>query len=258
MQNNMNNLYYQEIEEKYLHDTELINKLNNNDFKQLIINPVKGEGYCLGLYLPITDKNIKNDNNFKNELLLNLNILANNLKNMSNNTCYIYLPGNIDCRDRPKLHTTILTLADFDNYQTILPLYYSYINDYHYAIKKSIKDADITNFDIVLKGLILTDTAIIIKGYPSFDINLLRDKLRDNFDKNSLKYKERYKNKIAHLTVFRFGKDKLTETQYNTLKKYVSVNSNTYFGKYSAKTIQLVSSGWTCSKNTSVFHKEFY
>ncbi len=79
------------------------------------------------------------------------------------------------------------------------------LNEYYALLHKSL--TGITPFSIRYVGLILSPSAVLIKGYPEdIQLNRIRENLRREFGKSNLKQSldKRYLLKTAHSTVIRF------------------------------------------------------
>ncbi|MGO4773780.1 2'-5' RNA ligase family protein [Flavobacterium sp. W22_SRS_FK3] len=137
------------------------------------------------------------------------------------------------------IHITIMSIIscaeDFtlENFST---------SDYIKIIEKSLVDVNEIGIDYV--GVTLSPSAIMIQGFPSDDsLNILRDKLRDNFKNSSLTQSidSRYSISTAHSTVMRFQK------KLDNPKKLIEVVEkfrNHNFGKFTVEKIELVYNDW--------------
>lgn len=248
----MEKLYDTIIASRYKNDILYKNKIDTNKFDKLIMEE-EDTKYCMSLTIPIRLCNLDI------EMKHNLKMVCQKLSDLSNDSCYIYYPECQLFNKRANLHITVLSIANFEKYNDILKLFYENNESYLHQIRLAINSNGLypSPIYVELRGLLLTDCAIIIKGYPTWDINSFRDSIRTNLDNTNLLYSGRYKNELCHLTIFRFGKDDLTQYQYENLKKYVYENNNTYFGKYNIMEMHLASAGWTCSKTTTQIHHTF-
>lgn len=115
-------------------------------------------------------------------------------------------------------------------------------SDYVEIIEKSL--VDVNKIEIEYRGVTLSPSAVMIQGFPSDDsLNILREKLRDNFKNSSLKQSidSRYSIKTAHSTVMRFQK------KLENPKKLIAVIEkfrNHNFGKFTVEKIELVYNDW--------------
>jgi len=248
----MEELYNTIIASRYVNDKLYANKIDTNRFDKLIIDE-EDTNYCLTLTIPLRLSNL--DIQMKH----NLKMVCQELSELSNDSCYIYYPECQLFNKRPNLHITVFSIAKFDKYNDILKCFLENNESYLHQIKLAINSNGLYSSPIYveLRGLVLTDSAIIIKGYPTWDINRFRDTLRSNLNNTKLPHEGRYNNELCHLTIFRFGKDDLATHQYDNLKKYVYENNNTYFGKYNIMEMHIASAGWTCSKTTTQIHHTF-
>lgn len=137
------------------------------------------------------------------------------------------------------IHITIMSIISctkgftLDNFSS---------SEYVEIIEKSL--VDVNEIEIDYRGVTLSPSAIMIQGFPSDDsLNILRDKLRDNFKNSSLKQSidSRYSTKTAHSTVIRFQK------KLENPKKLIEVIEkfrNHNFGKFTVEKIELVYNDW--------------
>ena len=115
-------------------------------------------------------------------------------------------------------------------------------SDYVEIIEKSL--VDVNEIEIEYRGVTVSPSAVMIQGFPSDDsLNILREKLRDNFKNSSLKQSidSRYSITTAHSTVMRFQK-KLENPKklIAVIEKFRSHN----FGKFTVEKIELVYNDW--------------
>lgn len=100
-------------------------------------------------------------------------------------------------------------------------------------------------FKIIFKGLVLSDGAIMVKGYYENEMELMRQKLRKAIIDNNMKLDERYTTISSHITISRF-KHKLEHR--NELIKMIEKYKNYYFGKCTVSEIELIYHNWYDSK----------
>ncbi len=98
---------------------------------------------------------------------------------------------------------------------------------YDEIIKKSI--INISPFKIHLNGLMISDGAIMVKGYYENEMNIIRQNLRDYIEKSNLKSGEKYKTISSHITICRF-KEKINNR--NDLLNFVKDYSKYDFGNF--------------------------
>ena len=109
-------------------------------------------------------------------------------------------------------------------------------------IEKSL--VDINEIEIDYRGVALSPSAIMIQGFPSDNsLDILRDKLRENFTNSSLHHSidSRYSIATAHSTVMRFQK------KLQNPKKLIEVIEkfrNHNFGRFTVEKIELVYNDW--------------
>ncbi|MCI9844531.1 2'-5' RNA ligase family protein [Flavobacterium pectinovorum] len=116
------------------------------------------------------------------------------------------------------------------------------MSEYVEIIEKSL--VDVNEIEIDYQGITLSPSAVMIQGFPSDNsLNVLRDKLRDNFKNSSLTQSidSRYSIVTAHSTVMRFQK-KLENPKklIEVIEKFRTHN----FGKFTAEKIELVFNDW--------------
>jgi len=137
------------------------------------------------------------------------------------------------------IHTTILSVISCSEGFTLNKFSTS---DYIEIIEKGL--VDINKIEIDYRGVTFSPSAIMIQGFPSDDsLNILRDKLRDNFKTSSLKQSidSRYSITTAHSTVMRF------QQKLENPKKLIEVIDkfrNHNFGKFTVEKIELVYNDW--------------
>jgi 2'-5' RNA ligase len=115
-------------------------------------------------------------------------------------------------------------------------------SEYIEIIEKSL--VDVNEIEIDYRGVTLSPSAVMIQGFPSDDtLNILRDKLRDNFKKSSLTQSidSRYNITTAHSTVMRFQKKLENPTK---LIEVIEKFRNHNFGKFTVEKIELVYNDW--------------
>ena len=108
------------------------------------------------------------------------------------------------------------------------------IKIYDNIIKKSI--IDISPFKIRLNGLVISDGAIMVKGYYENEMNVIRKNLRKQIEKNALKNDEKYKTISSHITICRF-KEKIKNR--NTLLNFVKDYAEYDFGSFEVSNFEL-------------------
>ncbi len=64
---------------------------------------------------------------------------------------------------------------------------------------------NISRFKINFEGLTASTGAVMAQGFPSNEMQKLRDSLREGADKHGLELKERYKTYSCHSTIIRFA-----------------------------------------------------
>ncbi|WP_163411577.1 2'-5' RNA ligase family protein [Flavobacterium ajazii] len=116
------------------------------------------------------------------------------------------------------------------------------ISEYVDIIEKSL--VDVNEIQIDFQGITSSPSAIMIQGFPTDDsLNILRDKLRENFKNSSLQQSmdSRYTITAAHATVMRF-QNKLQNPK--RLIEVIEKFRNQNFGKFTVDKIELVFNDW--------------
>lgn len=137
-------------------------------------------------------------------------------------------------------HVTLLDFItarqDFKYSKKQIEIYSTLVEDVLKNIKK---------FKIHCKGLVVSNDAILVKGFYENIMNQIRENLRKKIKENNLKNDERYKTMSSHITIARFkeplkNRDKLLET----LKMYEQYD----FGEFYVSNIEFVYHNWYDSK----------
>jgi 2'-5' RNA ligase len=114
--------------------------------------------------------------------------------------------------------------------------------DYIEIIEESL--IDLPKIKIEFRGVTASPSAIMIQGFPTDEsLNILRDKLRENFKKSALQQSidSRYMISTAHLTVVRFQEKLQNPKQLiEIVKKFRDYN----FGEFTVDKIELVYNDW--------------
>lgn len=115
-------------------------------------------------------------------------------------------------------------------------------SDYVEIIEKSL--VDVNEIQIDYRGVTLSPDAVMIQGFPTDEsLNILRDRLRENFKNSSLiqSIDSRYSITTAHSTVMRFQK-KLQNPK--ELLEVIEKFRNHNFGQFTVDKIELVYNDW--------------
>lgn len=120
---------------------------------------------------------------------------------------------------------------------------------YKKVLDKILKD--FSRFNIEFKGLTASKGAIMIQGFFDDIFQELREKLREEVNKQGIELKERYKEvKIAHSTITRF-KQKLQNPE--KLVNKIEELKNFDFGTFEVKKILFVVHDWyNLNKKTKI------
>lgn len=136
-----------------------------------------------------------------------------------------------------------ITLLDFTTARQDFRYSKKQIKIYTTIVEDVLKN--IKKFKIHCKGLIVSDDAILVKGFYENIMNQIREELRNKMKENNLKNDERYKTMSSHITIARFkeplkNRDKLLET----LKMYEQYD----FGEFEVSNVEFVYHNWYDSK----------
>ena len=129
------------------------------------------------------------------------------------------------------------------------------IEEYIEIIQKSFLDVE--KIRINFKGVTASPSAIMIQGFPTDEsLNILRDKLRENFKKTTLQQSidSRYAIATAHLTVLRF-QEKLENP--DKLMAVVEKFRDFDFGEFTVDKLELVYNDWYQRKLNTVHLNTF-
>ena len=130
------------------------------------------------------------------------------------------------------------------------------IEEYIEIIQKSFLDVE--KIRINFKGVTASPSAIMIQGFPTDEsLNILRDKLRENFKKTTLQQSidSRYAIATAHLTVLRF-QEKLENP--DKLMAVVEKFRDFDFGEFTVDKLELVYNDWYQRKSNTIDLADFY
>lgn len=136
-----------------------------------------------------------------------------------------------------------ITLLDFTTARQDFKYSKKQIEIYTTILEDVLKN--IKKFKIHCKGLIVSNDAILVKGFYENIMNQIREELRNKMRENNLKNDERYKTMSSHITIARFkeplkNRDKLLKT----LKMYEQYD----FGEFYVSNIEFVYHNWYDSK----------
>jgi 2'-5' RNA ligase len=125
------------------------------------------------------------------------------------------------------------------------------VEDYIKIIQESL--VDLGEIKIEFKGITASSSALMIQGFPSDEsLNVLRNKLRENFKKSTLQQSidSRYSISTAHTTVVRF-QEKLQNPE--KLMQVVDKFRDYNFGEFTIDKIELVFNDWY-QKEKNIVH----
>lgn len=127
------------------------------------------------------------------------------------------------------------------------------VEDYVKVIKKSMEDLGEIKIDF--RGVTASNSAVMIQGFPSDEtLNILRNKLRENFRNSTLERSidSRYPIAAAHSTVMRFTqKIQNPEKLIQVTDQFRDYN----FGGFKAEKLELVFNDWYLRvKNTNILY----
>lgn len=100
-------------------------------------------------------------------------------------------------------------------------------------------------FNISFEGLTYSDSAIMIKGYYTNELECLRQQLRQSIPEIGLDLEERYETKSCHITLARFPK-KIHNPLY--MLNFIEQNSHFPIGTFTVNKLELVFHNWYDSK----------
>ncbi|MEL1255847.1 mutarotase [Flavobacterium sp. DGU38] len=151
------------------------------------------------------------------------------------------------------IHITIMSLISC--YQGFSLDKFS-MSEYVDIIEKSL--VDVNEIQIDFQGVTLSPSAIMLQGFPTDNsLNVLRDKLRENFKSSSLPQSidSRYIITAAHSTIMRFQKKlENPEKLIEVIEKFRNHN----FGKFTAEKIELVFNDWYQREKNTVNMCDLY
>jgi 2'-5' RNA ligase len=111
-------------------------------------------------------------------------------------------------------------------------------------VYKKVLDAmlkDFSKFNIEFKGLTASKGAVIVQGFFDDALQKLREKLRQEVNKQGIELKERYKVETAHATIMRFKKKlQNPEALANKIEKMRNID----LGTFEVKKILFVLHDW--------------
>lgn len=192
-----------------------------HEMKQRNLDTIKIKGISY-------DNNLNNANNIEKCIAL-FNIFGTKYFNSKFKTLQMILKNkftNDEIYD-DNIHNTFMQLisfnkfdSQFESYEKNKQLYYNIINEIFSKYHK---------FFIHYYGIMIIPTGIIAIGYPSIDINIIRNELRNRFNSLNLSLYEPYHTNICHSTIFRFKTNK-THDEINDIINLCESYNNTYFG----------------------------
>lgn len=112
------------------------------------------------------------------------------------------------------------------------------IENYNKVISSIVKNTN--KFKINLKGIIASDSAVIVKGYYQDELEKLRKRLREDIIENGLELKEIYKTMSSHVTISRF-KEKLQNKE--KFIQFIKEHNNYDFGEFEVSEIEFTYHG---------------
>lgn len=95
------------------------------------------------------------------------------------------------------------------------------------------------------EGLTYSDSAIMIKGYYTNELECLRQQLRQSIPEIGLDLEERYETKSCHITLARFPK-KIHNPLY--MLNFIEQNNHFPIGTFTVNKLELVFHNWYDSK----------
>lgn len=111
-------------------------------------------------------------------------------------------------------------------------------------VYKRVLDAvlkDFSKFNVEFKGLTASKGAVMVQGFFSDVLQKLRERLREEVNKQGLELKERYKVETTHSTIMRFKKKLQNPADLvNKIEKMRGIN----LGTFEVKTVLFVLHDW--------------
>lgn len=117
------------------------------------------------------------------------------------------------------------------------------VNIYNEITENALEKAK--KFKIYFKGLVISDGAIMVKGYYEDELNKIRESLRQGIEDNGLKNDERYTTISSHITIARF-REKIQNRE--KLIEFVNDYKDYYFGELEVSKIEFLYHNWYDSK----------
>lgn len=164
-----------------------------------------------------------------------------------NDISYVYNTPSIQNQHfQANLHHTLMQIINFNNYDKYEKYFTDNLERYQNVFSDFINI--FKNMKIILYGVIMTEHAIILKGYPDKDINVYRDMIRDKLIDENLILKEPYKSNTCHITLFRFTGEKNRE-EIQSLQNICKKFNHIYLGSVLIDKYRLGSHTWRVVDN---------
>lgn len=204
-----------------------------------------------GNYHLETELNNKSDSRFGLTLLIrpsqeikaNIQLFLNELKAID--SAQYYYPDS-------DIHITVLSIISCYEGFTLDKIR---VEDYIEIVQKSLADLD--KIKIKFRGITASPSAIMIQGFPIDEsLNILRNKLRENFKKSTLEQSidSRYSLTTAHSTVMRF------QEPLQNPKKLIEIADKFRdydFGELTIENLELVYNDWYQREENTIHLKNF-
>lgn len=100
-------------------------------------------------------------------------------------------------------------------------------------------------FTVTYAGIIAVPSGLLMYGYPSININSMRDEIRAKLDERHILYKEPYKSDIVHSTLMRLRNPVAPTELLNFAKKY----GDTDLGTLRVTDVALCYASWRMRPN---------
>lgn len=196
--NPIQNIYKPIYDEMRERNQDLIIQ-NGTKYDEVLSSSDKDERVGLALFAT-TEFHL--NNNFENMLAETKTVFDSQI---------IYQQTEDTQRNHGFLHFTFIQFIGVD--PLIKTITKKKLEEYKGVLSRVIQT--IKPFSIQYQGLIALATGLVMYGYPSVDINIYREQIRQKIVESKLPFKEPFKIDIAHSTFVRFcqpeDKDKLLE-----------------------------------------------
>jgi 2'-5' RNA ligase len=137
------------------------------------------------------------------------------------------------------LHFTIMQVFGFEQHEEYAGYFGKNVAKYTAIMEKVLKKY--LPFKITFRGLMAIKSGLIMCGYPSIDINLVRAEIASECDVQGLTYRHYYNN-IVHSTIIRASENQ--EKFAEKLAEFAAEWQDTHFGELVVDKFHLGESSW--------------